>query len=103
MSPEYGQFGPKPPTRDSTFSWLKQYFPFFEHLVDQGIRVIALLGEDFRRADNHIDGQDETLGNRPTNRIAALWPSCVCTKHDQQTHIAVRSNLAASEHGGRRE
>ena len=64
--------------------------------MNQGIRVIALLGEDFWRADNHIDGQNETLGNRPTNWIAMLWPSCVCTKHDQQIHIAVRSNLSAS-------
>ena len=48
------------------------------------------------RADNHIDGQDETLGNRPTNWIAKLWPFCACTKHDQHIHIAVRSNLSAS-------
>jgi hypothetical protein len=64
--------------------------------VDQGIRVIALLGEDFWRADNHIDGQNKTLGNRSTNRVAILWLSGVCTKHDQQIHIAVRSNLSAS-------
>ena len=38
----------------------------------------------------------QRLANRPINRIAVLWPSCVCTEHDQQIHIAVRSNLSAS-------